>query len=120
MAKPKTINEYLKWVPATHRKSLQTLKGQFKKFYPTATEHILYGVPTYKLNGHPLGAFRATREHNSLFVWSGTALRPLKKLLSKYSTGMGTVRFDPKKPLPDRIVKAVLAERAKEIKKRWG
>jgi uncharacterized protein YdhG (YjbR/CyaY superfamily) len=119
MARPKTINEYLSSVPATHRPALKKLQAQFKKLYPTATEHIAYGTPLFKLTGHPLGAFKASKNHSSLFVWSGTALKPLAKLLSKYSVGMGTVRFEPDKPLPERIVKAVLASRAKEIEKRW-
>ena len=100
--------------------ALKKLRAQIKKLYPKTTEHIAYGVPLFKLDGHPLVAFRAAKKHSSLFVWSGTALGTVKKLLDTYSTSMGTVRFPPDKPLPLKIVKAVAAARAKEIKKRWG
>ena len=41
-------------------------------------------------------------------------------MLDGYDTAVGTVRFAPDKPLPERIIKAVLSARVKEIKDRWG
>lgn len=114
------IDAYLAGVPTTHRAALKKLRGQIKKFYPEATEHISYGMPLFKLNGHPLAGFRAAKRHSGLFVWSSTALGTLGDMLHGYDTATGTVRFPPDKPLPERIIKAVLGARAKEIKDRWG
>src|SRR5882762_10095117 len=114
------IDAYLAGVPATHRASLKKLRGQIKKLYPKATEHISYGMPLFKLDGHPLAGFRAAKRHSGLFVWSSTALGTLSDMLDGYDTATGTVRFAPDKPLPERIIKAVLGARAKEIKDRWG
>src|SRR5438067_1903233 len=119
MAKAKTMSEYIAAAPATHRAGLRTLRGQIRKFYPNATEHIAYGMPLYKLDGHPLAGFRAAKHHSAIFVWSGTALKTLGKKLDRYDTAKGTVRFPPSKPLPESIVKAIFAARAAEIKKRW-
>ena len=116
----KSIDAYLAGVPATHRASLKTLRGQIKKLYPKATEHISYSMPLFKLDGHPLAGFRAAKRHCGLFVWSSTALRTLGDLLDGYDTAIGTVRFAPDEPLPERIIKAVLRARANEIKDRWG
>ncbi|MBI4660168.1 MAG: DUF1801 domain-containing protein [Verrucomicrobia bacterium] len=118
--KPDTIDAYLAAVPTTHRATLEKLRRQIKKHYPKATEHISYGMPLYKLDDHPLAGFRAAKRHSGLFVWSSTALGTLGDLLDGYDTATGTVRFAPDKPLPERIIKAVLAARAKEIKQRWG
>lgn len=107
MTKAKDINEYIRLAPVTHRASLKTLCSQIKKLYPKATEHISYSMPLFKLDGHPLAGFRASKDHNGLFVWSGTALGTLKKELKGYDTAKGTVRFTPDKPLPLSIVKAV-------------
>ncbi len=120
MAKPKDINEYLANVPATHRAALKKLRAQIKKLYPRVTEHISYSVPLFKLDGHPLAALKASKNHSALFVWSGTALNTIKKELKGYDLGKGTVRFAPDEVLPERIVKAVLKARAKEIKDRWN
>ncbi|MBP9762573.1 DUF1801 domain-containing protein [Patescibacteria group bacterium] len=118
--KSQTISAYLATVPITHRAVLKKLREQIKKLYPSATEHIGYGRPLFKLEGHPLAGFQAAKKHSSIFVWSGTALKMLGKLLDGYDTALGTIRFAPDKPLPERIVKAILAARAKEIKARWG
>jgi len=116
----KSIDAYLAAVPATHRAALKKLRGQIKKLYPKATQHISYGMPLFKLDGHPLAGFRAAKRHAGLFVWSSTALGTLGDMLDGYDTAVGTVRFAPDKPLPERIIKAVLGARAKEIKDRWG
>jgi uncharacterized protein YdhG (YjbR/CyaY superfamily) len=116
----KSIDAYLAAVPATHSAALKQLRGQIKKLYPTATEHISYGMPLFKLDGHPLAGFRAAKRHSGLFVWSSTALGTLGDLLDGYDTAQGTIRFAPDKPLPAHILKAVLHARAKEIKDRWG
>ena len=116
----KSIDAYLAAVPATHRAALKKLRGQIKKLYPKATEHISYGMPLFKLRGHPLAGFRAAKRHSALFVWSSTALGTLGDMLDGYDTATGTIRFAPDKPLPERIIKAVLGARAKEIKDRWG
>ena len=115
----RSIDAYLDGVPATHRAALKKLHGQIKKLYPKATEHISYGMPLFKLHGHPLAGFRAAKRHAGLFVWSSTALGTLGDTLDGYDTAVGTVRFAPDKPLPERIIKAVLGARAKEIKDRW-
>lgn len=114
--KPKSISAYLATVPVTHRPTLKKVRLQFKKLYPKATEHIAYGIPLFKLDGHPLGGFQAAKHHSSLFVWSGTALGTLGKLLDGYETRTGTVHFAPDKPLPERILKAILKAREAEIK----
>ena len=119
MARPKTIDDYLSAVPTTHRPALIKLREQIKKLYPHATEHIAYGMPLFKLNGHPLVGLRAAKQHSSLFVWSGTALGTLGKTLDRFDTAQGTVRFAPNKPLLLRVLKAVLGAREKEIQKRW-
>src|SRR3989338_5896850 len=120
MAKPKDIDAYLASVPITHRAALKKLRSQMRKIYPKATEHIAYGMPLFKLHGHPLAGFREAKHHSSIFVWSGSALGTLGKLLDGYDTSTGTVRFTPNKPLPLPILKVVLKAREKEIIDRWG
>lgn len=122
MTRPKTIREYLASVPATHRASLKYLHATIKKLYPNAEEGIGYGVPVYKLNGHVLCSYKASKAHNGLFLWSSGILNKasVKPLVREYSKGLGTVRFAPDHKLPLKVVKAILAERKKEIDARWG
>ena len=71
------IDAYLARVPATHRVALKKLRSQIRKLYPKTTEHISYGMPLFKLHGHPLAGFRAAKHHSGLFLWSSTALGTL-------------------------------------------
>ena len=119
MTKPTTIAEYIAAAPATHRPALKKLKAQIKKLYPKTTEHIAYGAPLFKHNGHPLAAFSAHKKHIGFFVWSGTAFATLGTLLKGYDTGVGVIRFAPDSSLPDKVIKGVLKAREAEIKKRW-
>jgi uncharacterized protein YdhG (YjbR/CyaY superfamily) len=114
------IDAYLAAVPATHRPTLMKLRGQIKKLQPRATEHISYGKPLFKLDGHPLAGFQANRHHSGFFVWSSTTLSSLSDMLVGYDTTQSTIRFAPDRPLPVRIIKAVLKARATEIKDHWG
>jgi uncharacterized protein YdhG (YjbR/CyaY superfamily) len=93
------------------------LRKQIKKLCPKATEHISYGKPLFKLNDLPLVAFRANKHHSGFFVWSSTALGTLADILDGFDAAQSTIRFPPDRPLPKRIVKAVLDARAREIKK---
>lgn len=117
MIKAKTLAAYYKALPTTHAPALKKLRVQIQKLYPTAVEQISYGMPLFKLDGKPLGGMHAAKNHSAIFVWSSTALRPLKKMLANYETSTGTVRFPPDKPLPLKVVKAIFASRAKEILK---
>lgn len=117
MIKAKSIAAYYKALPKTHAPALKKLRAQIQKLYPTAVEHISYGMPLFKLDDKPLGGVQAAKNHSALFVWSSTALRPLKKMLANYDTSIGTVRFPPQTPPPLKVVKAILASREKEIRK---
>ncbi len=120
MIKEKSLAAFYKALPKTHAPALKKLRAQIKKLYPTAVEQISYGMPLFKLDGKPLGGVQAAKNHSAIFVWSGTALRPLKKMLAGYDTSTGTVRFPPQKPPPLKVVKAILASREKEIRKALG
>jgi uncharacterized protein YdhG (YjbR/CyaY superfamily) len=118
--KPDSIDAYLAAVPATHRPALMKLRGQIMKLQPKATEHISYGKPLFKLDGHPLAGFQANKHHSGFFVWSSKTLSSLGDMLVGYDTAQSTIRFAPDRPLPERILKAVLKARATEIKDHWG
>jgi uncharacterized protein YdhG (YjbR/CyaY superfamily) len=120
MIKAKSVAAFYKALPKTHAPALKKLRAQIQKLYPTAVEQISYGMPLFKLDGKPLGGVQAAKNHSAIFVWSGTALRPLKKMLADYDTSIGTVRFPPHKPPPLKVVKAILASREKEIRKSLG
>ena len=114
-ARPKTIDEYLKPLSAEKRSALQKLRKAIRAAAPKAEEVISYGVPAFRLNGRWLVAFGAATRHCAFYP-GALPVRVFKKELEAYDTSKGTVRFEPRRPLPAalvrKLVKARMAERS--------
>ena len=120
-AKPKTIDEYLAALDDDQRGALQKLRKAIKTTAPKAEESISYGLAAFRHNGMLVG-IGATRNHCAFYLMSGTTLKDFKKELKGYDISKGTIRFDPKKPLPvslvRKLVKARLAENESTMKRK--
>ena len=120
--KPKTVTEYLAALPADQRRTLKEMRALIRAAAPEAVEVMSYGMPTYKLDGRPVVYFGAAAEHVSLYAVSdkdasGKALAELKK----YDTsGKGTVRFPPDKPLPAALVTKLVKTNVARIRRPAG
>lgn len=116
---PDDIVAYLAALTPEERAALQKLRRTIKAAAPAAEECISYRMPAFRLNGL-LVAYAAFTNHCSLFPCGST--KAFAKDLAGYQTSKGTIRFDPKAPLPvtlvRKIVKARLAENAARKKRR--
>jgi uncharacterized protein YdhG (YjbR/CyaY superfamily) len=116
----KTVDNYLAALPDDKRRALTRVRAQIKAAAPGATEVISYGLPTYKLDGRPVVYFGAAIAHLSLYAVgttdaNGKALTELKK----YDTsGKGTVRFTPGRPLPAALVTKIVKANVARIRSR--
>lgn len=110
-----TVDDYLAEVTEPARSALEKLRAQIIAAAPEAIESIGYGVPCFK-QGRALVSYAAAKKHCSFFAMSPAVMAEFGTELSGYSTSKGTIRFDPKQPLPAalvrKIVKARLAENA--------
>jgi uncharacterized protein YdhG (YjbR/CyaY superfamily) len=108
-----SIDEYLTSVAPKARAALEKLRKDIRAAAPEATETIGYQMPMFKQQGG-LVAFAAFKEHCSLFLMSTAVMEAHRDDLRAYDISKGTVRFNPRKPLPAtlvrRLVKARLAE----------
>jgi len=114
------IDAYLAGVPATHRASLKNSADRSRNSTQSHGAHQATACPSSSWTATRWRVSGRAKRHCGLFVWSSTALGTLGDLLDGYNTAIGTVRFAPDEPLPERIIKAVLRARANEIKDRWG
>ena len=115
------VNIYLASLDSEKRAALQKLRRTIKTAAPDAEECISYGMPAFRLNGL-LVAYAGFTNHCSLFPCGST--KPFAKELAAYKTSKGTIQFDPRKGLPEslvrKIVKARVAENAARKKRRAG
>ena len=116
---PAEVDAYLAALSPDKRAALQKLRRTIKAAAPAAAECISYRMPAFRLNGL-LVAYAGFTNHCSLFPCGST--KAFAKELARYDTSKGTIRFDPKKPLPvalvRKIVKARVAENAGRKRRR--
>lgn len=116
--KPKTIDEVLAGATAEPRAALQKLRRTIHAAAPGAEECISYGLAAFRLNGRPLVAFSAWKNHCAFYPMSSTTVRMFQKELKDFETSKGTIRFTTDEPLPaglvKKLVKARMAENAEQ------
>lgn len=118
--KPRTIDEYLAALSPEKKRALQSLRRSICAAVPEAEECISYGIPAFRLNGKPLIYFGAAANHCALY---GAQTRGFEDELKRFDTsGNGTIRFQPEKPLPAglvrKLVKARMARTAARVTSR--
>lgn len=103
------VEEFLAAVPNEARATLEKLRQTIKATVPNATETIGYGIPTFKHQGRPLVGFGATKKHCALYVMSPAVMEAHAAELEDYDTSKGTIRFPPGQPLPEALVRKIVA-----------
>jgi uncharacterized protein YdhG (YjbR/CyaY superfamily) len=114
--KPTTIDEYLAVLSKDKRTALEKLRQAIKAMAPKAEECISYGLPAFRLDGRPLVAFGATKNHCAFYPMSSLTVKTHQDKLKGCDTSKGTIRFQADRPLPitlvRKLVKARIAENA--------
>jgi uncharacterized protein YdhG (YjbR/CyaY superfamily) len=112
------VDRYLAGLPEDRRAALGRLRTRIAALVPEATEGISYGMPTFKLRGHPLVGYANATRHCALYGMSA-GLERFAPRLAGFSTSKGTIRFTPGSPVPDDLVEDLVRFRVGEIDARW-
>lgn len=108
-----SIDAYIAAQPAGQQPTLHKLRELIKKAAPKAEEGISYGMPTFKYLGRPLVYFAAFKNHYGFFP-QPKAIEAFKTELAAYDTAKGTIRLPQDKPLPSKLLTAIVKFRVKE------
>jgi uncharacterized protein YdhG (YjbR/CyaY superfamily) len=114
---PKSIDEYLKGVPENRRQALKDLRKKILSIIPEAQECISYRMPAFRVNGMVVAGFAATTQGCSYFPFSGSTLKTLGPLVSRYEQTKSSLHFSPEVPLPLTLVRKLIKTRIAERKK---
>lgn len=115
--KPKSIDGYLKGVPENRRQALKDLRKKILSIIPEAKECISYRMPAFRVNGMVVAGFAATTKGCSYFPFSGSTLKTLGPLVSRYEQTKSSLHFSPEVPLPLTLVRKLIKTRIAERKK---
>lgn len=112
--KPETIDDYLASVSPDRRAALEKLRRTIHSVLPDAEECISYSMPAFRHGGKVVAGFLATAKGCSYFPFSGTTLSTLSAELANYDKTKSALHFDPKRPLPEALVRKLIKARLAE------
>lgn len=115
-----SIDEYLAGVREGQRQALQHLRETIRSAAPDAVECISYQLPAFRLHGRLLVAFGAAAHHCALYPMSAATTETFRAELTGFDTSKGAIRFQPDRPLPDDLVRRLVAARIAENARRVG
>ena len=108
-------NSYLEKLDETKRQIVLSVLELAKKHSTDATESMPYGVPGLKLNGKPLIAVAAHKEHYGIYPFSPKVIEGAKGVIGNHETAKGTIRFKYGTYPSEKLIKILVELRLKEI-----
>ena len=103
-------DRYLATLSADNRAVLEKLRDQIRSAAPKAEECISYGIPGFRLNGKLLVSYGVAAKHCAFYP--GSIAQKFKRDLKDFDTsGKGTIRFSPEKPMPAALVRKIVKAR---------
>ena len=104
------VDAWFERLPADQREAMLALRQRIREIVPEATERISYRVPTFVLDG-PLVALNASKSGLSLITMRPELLTAMRGGLGSVTWSGSTLRFQPDRPLPDDVLRAVIEAR---------
>ena len=108
------IDAYLDALEGPKRSTLTQLRDTIMAIVPDAEQCISYGMPAFRLRGKTIAGFAAFKNHLSYLPHSGSVLPQLEKELRGYTSTRGSLHFAVDQPLPETLVRKLLAVRMAE------
>lgn len=109
-----TIGQYHKAFSGEGLARMQSIRKIINDTVPEAEECISYQIPCFKYKGY-LIYYAAFPKHISLAnPWSVAFLEHFKNDLEGYKVSKSAIQLPNDKPLPDKLIKKIVAFRKKE------
>jgi uncharacterized protein YdhG (YjbR/CyaY superfamily) len=112
------VDEYLRGVQEPKRSTLEALRRSILEVLPDAEQMISYRVPAFRVRGAIVAGFAAFKDHLSYLPFSGSVLAQLGDELKGYTMTKSALHFPVDRPLPEALVKKLIAVRLEEIERR--
>ena len=107
------VEEYLQQFEGVCRDRLSQVRQIILKEAPDAVESISYGMPAYKTFGKPLVYFAGYAKHIGLYA-TPSGHGAFEAELASYKQGKGSVQFPHNQPLPEDLIRRIVAFRTQE------
>ncbi|WP_454042141.1 iron chaperone [Cellulosimicrobium sp. Marseille-Q8652] len=115
-----TVTDYLADLAEPERGALEHVVALARETVPGAEEGTGYGMPALTYRGRPLLSAVRAAKHLAVYPFSPAAVAAVVPRLDGWSHAKGTIRFSADHPLPDDVVRALVAARVAEIEDALG
>ena len=112
------VDQYLGGLDEPKRSTLEALRRAILEVVPEAEQVISYRVPAFRVRGKIVAGFAAFKNHLSYLPFSGSVLGQLAGELHGYEMTKSSLHFPVDQPLPDALVKRLIALRVSEANRR--
>jgi uncharacterized protein YdhG (YjbR/CyaY superfamily) len=109
------VDDYFSSLNASARAAFEHIRDLVMEMAPEAEQGTSYGMAALRYNQKPLLAFRAARQHLSIFPFSSRVVDAVRDQLTAFELSKGTIRFTAASPLPDKVVRDIVRYRIQEI-----
>ena len=111
------VDAYLAARPADQRATLQTLRDLLRLCLPDAEEVISYAMPGFRLGRKVVAGYAGFARNCGYYPHSGGVIPQFAAELDGlgFHHTNGAIRFTPALPLPDELVRRLVAARLAEI-----
>ena len=109
------VDEYLRGVDEPKRSTLEALRRTILEIVPDAEQVISYRVPAFRVGGKTVAGFAAFKDHLSYLPFSGSVLGQLADELTGYTMTKSSLHFPVDRPLPESVVRNLIAVRLGEL-----
>lgn len=110
------IDQYILSVSPDMRERMETMRSIIRKAAPKATEAIKYGMPTFVYHGNVVH-FAACKNHVGFYP-APSGIVNFAKELKGYTCSKGAIQIPLDKPLPAKLITAIVRFRMKENEER--
>lgn len=113
-----TVDDLLADLEPADRAAIERVYTLARGEVPDAEQGLGYGMPALVYRGKPLISVMRAKKHIGVYPFSPAAVSAVADSLSGHpgiGIDKGTIRFQPEHPLPDDVVRALVAARREQI-----
>jgi uncharacterized protein YdhG (YjbR/CyaY superfamily) len=108
------VDAYLASLEEPKQSTLSTLRRTILGIIPESEQCISYGMPAFRVRGKVVAGFAAFKDHLSYLPHSGSVIPELQDDVADYGGTKGSLHFPLDAPLPDALVKKLIAVRIRQ------
>ena len=109
ITKAKDVDDFLNKIDKSRKSDMAKLRAIIKKTLPNAEETMLYGMPSYLIDGKPVIAFNSQKNYMALYVGENS-VKMNKDLLKGLNCGKGCIRFQSLEKFPEASIIKVIKD----------